>query len=541
MHMEELENTEAYRVMLGMSQIKSGSIPPEILARHALESHRIADWPVQRAAMEALLRRCESGRRDRLRVCSRPPGGEPFGIYETRRPREQVRPYNTLLESLQPLRGSCDCPDFLRSSLGVCKHMFAVLDEITSRPRKLRRALGKANGVPTDPCLVWESARPLGGKGDWLEQVRLLIGSGGSVPRRAAVAKVLRRFVSDSGDARTLRDTFADRPRRRLQLVRELLSALPRRRRNGKTAEPALRALLTDETCRLELVVADEKDAGRLTRALGTLSRKLYPYQIEGVRRFFTEGRLLLADDMGLGKTAQAIAACHALWRTGKVRRGLIVVPASLKPQWHREWMAFSDTPVEVVGGSPENRRAVYRAQRRGFLIVNYEQTLRDLDLMLGWNPGIVVLDEAQRIKNWNTKTAVYVKQLRPTYRLVLTGTPMENRIDELASIMDWIDDRALEPKWRLVPYHSVYADGSKEVIGARNLDTLRERLSHCMVRRRRSEILTQLPPRTDTNVAVELTPAQREEHDALDQPIAMLAHIARKRPLTQAEFLRLI
>ena len=122
MHTEELESTEAYRVLLGMSHIKSGTIPPEILARHALESHRGADWPVQRATMEALLRRLESGRRDNLRVCSRPPRGEPFGIYETRRRRERVRPYNTLLESLRPLRGSCDCPDFLRSSLGVCKH-----------------------------------------------------------------------------------------------------------------------------------------------------------------------------------------------------------------------------------------------------------------------------------------------------------------------------------------------------------------------------------------------------------------------------------
>ena len=211
-----------------------------------------------RSERRPALRRCESGRRDKLRVCSRPPGSEPFGIYETRRPREPIRPYSTLLESLQPLRGSCDCPDFLRSSLGVCKHMFAVLDEITSRPRKLRRALSKTDGIRPVACLRWEAARPLAGKGDWLEQVRLLVGSGRSVPRRAALAKVRRRFDSGSGDARILKDTFVDHPRHRLQLVGELLSALPRRRRNGKTAEPALRALLSGEKCRLERVVADK-------------------------------------------------------------------------------------------------------------------------------------------------------------------------------------------------------------------------------------------------------------------------------------------
>ena len=133
------------------------------------------------------------------------------------------------------------------------------------------------------------------------------------------------------------------------------------------------------------------------------------------------------------------------------------------------------------------------------------------------------------------------MKRLRPRFRLVLTGTPMENRLEELASLFDWIDDLALEPKWRLVPFHAVYADGKTEVSGARNLDTLRLRLGPRMLRRRRVEILRDLPPRTDTTVPVELTEAQRIEHDALLHPIARLAAIARSRPLTQAEFLRLM
>ena len=111
------------------------------------------------------------------------------------------------------------------------------------------------------------------------------------------------------------------------------------------------------------------------------------------------------------------------------------------------------------------------------------------------------MLDEAQRIKNWATKTALSVKGLTPPYRLVLTGTPMENRIEELASIVEWVDDMALEPKWRLGALHAIRADGRSEVTGVRNLDTLRERLRHCMVRRVRQDVLDQLPPRTDTRV----------------------------------------
>ena len=260
-----------------------------------------------------------------------------------------------------------------------------------------------------------------------------------------------------------------------------------------------------------------------MREAFKDMKRPLYPYQREGVERFLTAGRLLLADDMGLGKTAQAITCCDILRRTGRIRRGLIIAPASLKPQWAREWQIFSDLPVQVVDGSPDERQAAYAKRKEGFLIINYEQLLRDLEIVKHWDPELVVLDEAQRIKNWATKTALSVKGLSPRYRLVLTGTPMENRIDELASIVEWVDDMALEPKWRLNSLHATRADGHREVIGARNLDTIRDRLRHCMVRRIRQDVLDQLPSRTDTRVPIEMTEAQIEEHDALIQPIITL------------------
>ena len=305
--------------------------------------------------------------------------------------------------------------------------------------------------------------------------------------------------------------------------------------------DPALHALLQQERARLARQVETASTRKRLHRALHTLKQSLYPYQREGVDRFFAEGRLLLADDMGLGKTAQAIAACHALWHTGRVRRGLIVVPAALKPQWLREWQAFTDAPAAVVEGTPSERRAAFEACRRGFLLGNYEQLIRDIDVVREWTPDIVVLDEAQRIKNWATKTALTVKRLDPPYRLVLTGTPMENRLDELASIVEWVDDLALEPKWRLAAWHTTPVDGTTEVSGARNLDTLRTRLAACMVRRVRREVLSQLPARTDARIPIEMTAEQIDEHDALNLPIAQILGRAKRRSLTQAEFLRLM
>jgi hypothetical protein len=123
----------------------------------------------------------------------------------------------------------------------------------------------------------------------------------------------------------------------------------------------------------------------------------------------------------------------------------------------------------------------------------------------------------------------------------VLTGTPLENRLEELASIVEWVDDTVLEPKWRLAPWYSAHGDGRREVVGARNLGELRARLAPVLLRRVRAEVLAELPARQDTTIPVELTEPQKAAHDELIRPIAKLASIARRRPLTPAEFLRLM
>jgi SNF2 family DNA or RNA helicase len=127
---------------------------------------------------------------------------------------------------------------------------------------------------------------------------------------------------------------------------------------SGVAIDPAVRALVAEELARSTRVQRGRADAPRLLGQLDSLGRKLYPYQLEGVERFITHGRLLLADDMGLGKTTQAIAACHVLQRSKKVRRGLLIVPAALKPQWLREWQATTDIAITSVDGTPEARAA---------------------------------------------------------------------------------------------------------------------------------------------------------------------------------------
>jgi len=537
-----VEETEAYQELMSRVGRRNGKVPSDVLVRHVLGCVPANEWPTRVEAMDAVLRRLESARKDNLRVESRPAEGRLLGIYTTRRPGSGSRPYRTALHGVDPIQGRCDCPDFVKNSLGVCKHILVVLEHLYKRPRLLQQARKEQEW--SDPQLgnglSWDPIRPLTGLGDWLERVVWRGDVEATKARSARVAEALKWFRASKNGSLSLKDSYWDKPARRVELVEDLLKVVTAGASESRH-DPALRTLLESEQKRLKPLVEQALSSSEIREALKGLKRSLYAYQREGVERFLAAGRLLLADDMGLGKTAQAIACCDILRQTGRIRRGLIIAPASLKPQWSREWGVFSDLPIQVVDGTPEERQAFYAKHREGFLIINYEQLLRDLEIVRRWDPDLVVLDEAQRIKNWATKTALSVKGLTPRYRLVLTGTPMENRIDELASIVEWVDDMALEPKWRLSVLHAIRTDGRREVVGARNLGTIRDRLRHCMVRRIRQDVLDQLPSRTDTRVPIDMTAAQMEEHDALNQPIAQLVQKSLKRPLTQAEFLRLM
>ncbi len=539
---EEIEELEAFQVLRGLARGKLGGLPPEMMARHILRINMDADWPVQRTALDAIVRRWAFAHRDRLEVGRRPRGRIGLGLYRTKKHGEDLRPYQTQLAALNPLVGSCDCKDFQKSGLGLCKHLLVVLEDLRMKSSKWKRAMDAGlDAEQASPRLRWDPRCPLRGVEDWMDRISWWPGRDTTPKLPGVIEQFFSRRREDG--AWVLRGGAADDFANRLQLAEALLEFLLERASEdpGVGDDPALKPLFEREIRRLERRARGLKLVDRLDAQLKKLKRPLYAYQREGVARFLGAGRLLLADDMGLGKTIQAIAACDVLWRSGRVRRGLLLVPAPLKSQWEREWTLFSDAPVRIIEGRSAQRASIYAEQQEGFLIGNYEQLFRDLALMYQWAPEMMVLDEAQRIKNWATKTAVYVKQLDPEYRLVLTGTPMENRLDELASVMDWVNERAMEPKWRMTPWYMTLWNGREAGPGARNLDTLRSRLADSLVRRVRKEVLDQLPPRTDTRVPVELSQAQYREHEDLSRPIAIILQKARRRPLTQAEFLRLM
>ncbi len=513
------------------STLKSArsKIPAELLAGHLARLYGDAGFAVLSAAAEATLRRLQIVKEEGLRVSRRPK--QTSGDYQTTRKGRQQRPYLTRLHGLGPLDGSCDCPDYRSNALGLCKHLLTVLADLHQKPRSRALAMASIRHQVSAPTLRWNPMKPLTGDGDWLRQIEL------HWPNRevqAAPWRRLRKLCQPGSSPLALATVHRDDPAARRRLLNTLQAAFDiETTQNG--GDPALRANLTEERTRLTEVAALQPLQQQLGKLRG-FRRQLFPYQRQGVARFLQSGRLLLADDMGLGKTTQAIAAIFALFQHGHVQRGLLIVPASLKQQWLREWHACCDLPLEIVDGSPEQREHLYETTKRGFLVANYEQLLRDLTVVQRWQPDLVLLDEAQRMKNWATRTAKTIKQLEPRFRLVLTGTPFENRIFELDSLLEWLDRRPLQPLWRFAPFHELPGR-----TGLRHLDVLRLRLDSVLLRRRRQEVLDQLPGRTDTRIDVPLTGSQREEHDERIPAIVKLMRAAERRPLTQAEFLRLM
>lgn len=275
------------------------------------------------------------------------------------------------------------------------------------------------------------------------------------------------------------------------------------------------------------------------------LKHPLYDYQLRGAIFAACRGRTILGDDMGLGKSIQALAAAEILARTRGIAKVLVVAPASVKYQWDAEIRKFTDRPVQIIDGSIEERRAQY-TQPTFYRLVNYEQATRDLDALNAWQPDLVVLDEAQRIKNWEAKTSRAVKKLRSRYALVLTGTPLENKIEELYSIVAFVDDRRLGPAFQFLHDHRIL-DEKGNLVGYRNLAAIREKLSPIFLRRTRADVLGQLPDRTDKIVFVELAPEQRllydEQRRALVRLITKpyLTDVDRKRILSCLANLRMV
>ena len=224
-------------------------------------------------------------------------------------------------------------------------------------------------------------------------------------------------------------------------------------------------------------------------------SHPLFPYQKSGIARLLTEPSVLLADEMGLGKTIQALAALRILVSRGEAHRILLVCPAGLIVQWRQQARSWApELTLSTAIGPVELRIAAWNRDAHLF-VTSYETLRNDLSLSTPGGPGrriwdAVVIDEAQKIRNPKADVSIAVKALSRTRSWALTGTPLENRLDDLISVLDFAAPRRFNPRAMAVG--------------------LRQLLSEVQLRRRRREVLPDLPPKFVSTVSLDLTGPQR-------------------------------
>ncbi len=484
--------------VLGLAMPPDEKVPLENLTSEELRHRATADRE-KRAAEESMKVRSMDTRR-------------PWTDYIVTSERSG-RSYRVAIRSLGEGDSFCTCPDFRTNRLGTCKHILHVQTKVKKRfsaaqlrapYRRKRLSLGMHYGS-------FDGATPRGllfhlpHKPD--AKLEELVGNGDTEPITDAHDAMTRvQALEHAGQDVTIfpdaeafiqRQLVSDRVRRECDLIRKRVD---------------------DHPLRTEL-----------------LDAKLLPYQLDGIAFAAGAGRAILADDMGLGKTIQGIGVAELLSRLAEIKRVLVVCPASLKSQWRDEITRFSGHSSQIVLGSGEERIEQYSSDTF-FTICNYEQVLRDLTAIENIPWDLILLDEGQRIKNWESKTSNVIRQLESPFRLVLSGTPLENRLGELFTVTRFVDDELLGPAYHFFNQHHVVDDRGK-TLGYRQLDTLREKMQPILLRRTRAEVAKQLPDRTDEVIRCEATAEQKEVHDANMQTVAQ---IAAKKFMTEMDRLRM-
>jgi SNF2 family DNA or RNA helicase len=220
-----------------------------------------------------------------------------------------------------------------------------------------------------------------------------------------------------------------------------------------------------------------------------------FPYQYEGVAFLYPRDAAILADEMGLGKTMQAITALRLLLHAREIRSALLVCPKPLVPNWKREFSLWApEVPLLVVEGDQARRRWQWGLPA-AVKIANYELLQRDRDLLA--DPALrfdlVVLDEAQRIKNRDSATADVSRSIHRARSWTLTGTPVENSVSDLVGIFDFLAPGHLSVEMKPQRISELAAD--------------------FVLRRTKEQVLSDMPPKLERDVEVELSPQQRETY----------------------------
>lgn len=421
-----------------------------------------------------------------------------FGDYVVKN-TESASVYKVALRSQKtPGPNFCTCLDFKTNALGTCKHIEAVLSCVGHNRRTAKFLKDTYQPSYTSLYLKYGERR----------EVTLRIGT----DHKEEFEKLAKKYFDSSYH---LLPNITDKIDRFITLAAQISQDF-RCYEDAMDFIVAKREMQTRKIA-MERIVKDKKYFDHLLKTV------LYPYQKEGILFAVKAGRCLIADEMGLGKTLQAIGAAELFKKEFSIRSVLIVCPTSLKYQWKSEIEKFTEQSARVIEGNVAERQKQYDATEF-YKIASYNIVGADLTAINKMTPDLVILDEAQRIKNWNTRTAKQVKKIESSYAVVLTGTPIENKLEELYSIVQFIDSFKLGPLHQFLEAHQIH-DAQGKVIGYKELNHIKTLLADIVIRRTKKEVLAELPVRTDKHLFVPLTKPQADLHAEFLDRVARLVN----------------
>ncbi len=419
------------------------------------------------------------------------------------------RQYQVTLHDPAAGLGHCSCPDFQLNRLGTCKHLLHLRDALPGQ-KGFRRQLERERFPYVD--IFWDTIA--------------------SRPRlfhepQANVNEDLQALLAELFDAEGL---F-----RSPDILDFLPSIALLEAHKAVRIQEGLMARLAVAAQDLELQQAADT---ALPDLAGLLRIAPYHYQEEGIRFCLYKRSALIGDEMGLGKTLQAITLAVLKKQVFGFTKVLVVTLASLKQQWLREIERFTHERACIVGGTMRERQAQYLDNDSLFKIANYESVLRDTTIISRFKPDLIILDEAQRIKNFETKTAEAVKSLPRQHALILTGTPLENKLEDVYSLVQFLDPDLLSPLWQFAADHFLLSrQKNGKILGYRNLDRLHEKLQSLVIRRRKEDVLDELPELIGNDYFIDLHQKQAEIHSGLTQSLLPLLN---KKFLTPLDLRRI-
>lgn len=409
---------------------------------------------------------------------------------------------------------SCSCMDFKTSRLGMCKHTETVRLWVERRGGgRVRRPNPSSSVLYMD---YTQAPVPRIYYGEWeLGAVKEIFAPLTDADGRFRGMSVLKipdavRQAREASPAFVCKDDVLDFASRRIDDV-------------GRNA-------------RLDEVLRDKDWCGQFF-VRGVVP---YAYQREGIEFAARAGRCVIADEMGLGKTLQSVGAAMLLHREGYVSSVLVICPTSLKYQWQHEIKAYTGEDATVIEGSPVVRKGLYAGDSL-FKIVSYNTFNNDVRTSGDMETDMVIMDEVQRLKNWNTQIARSARRLRSDYAVILSGTPLENKLEELYSIVQLVDQYVLGPYYLFRDRHIVTSDSGK-VTGYKDLNSIGKTLEGVLLRRSKSDVSLQLPARMDQNLLVPMTKEQMAVHNGCKELAARIVYKWRRmRFLSETDRRRLL